>query len=126
MRNGLKWFWIWSFFSGSARSAIIPCIAILFHIYTYIYNKDGELGGYGINIEYSFVTTDINLSSKQDKFRLDQSCSMDVPTVRNNTRYINRGDSKMPEILQPTEEQKNNLYIPNYADPYIAANYRGY
>jgi hypothetical protein len=51
---------------------------------------------------------------------------MDVPTVRNNTRYINRGDSKMPEILQPTEEQKNNLYIPNYADPYIAANYRGY
>jgi len=51
---------------------------------------------------------------------------MDVPTVRNNTRYINRGDSKMPEILQPTEEQKNNPYIPNYADPYIAANYRGY
>lgn len=92
----------------------------------YIYNKEGELGGYGINIEYSFVTTDINLSNKQDKFRLDQSCSMDVPTVRNNTRYINRGDSKMPEILQPTEEQKNNLYIPNYADPYIAANYRGY
>jgi hypothetical protein len=29
---------------------------------------------------------------------------MDVPTVRNNTRYINRGDSKMPEIVQPTEE----------------------
>lgn len=92
----------------------------------YIYNKEGELGGYGINIEYSFVTTDINLSNKQDKFRLNQSCSMDVPTVRNNTRYINRGDSKMPEILQPTEEQKNNPYIPNYADPYIAANYRGY
>nr|UVX59383.1 MAG: hypothetical protein [Bacteriophage sp.] len=29
---------------------------------------------------------------------------MDVPTVRNNTRYINRGDNKMPEIVQPTEE----------------------
>jgi hypothetical protein len=29
---------------------------------------------------------------------------MDVPTVRNNTRCINRGDNKMPEIVQPTEE----------------------
>ena len=53
----------------------------------------------------SFVTTDINLSNKQDKFRLDQSCSMDVSTVRNNTRYINRGTDKMPEIVQPTKEQ---------------------
>lgn len=91
-----------------------------------MYNQAGELGGYGINIEYSFITTDINLSSKQDKFRLNQSCSMDVPTVRNNTRYINRGDNKMPEIVQPTEEQKSNPYTPNYADPYISANYRGY
>jgi len=58
-----------------------------------------------INIEYSFITTDINLSNKQDKFRLDQSCSMNVSAVRNNTRYINRGTDKMPEIVQPTKEQ---------------------
>ena len=50
-----------------------------------------------------------------DEFRqsiLRKEFYMDVPTVRNNTRYINRGYSKMPEILQPTEEQKNNPYIP--------------
>lgn len=97
---------------------------------TYIYGKDNKLGGYGVNIEYSFVTTDIVLSKKNNQFRQDQNCSMDVPAVRNQTRYIWRNGidstNSMPETIPPTAEQAASMYTPNYADPYIAAKYTGY
>ena len=41
----------------------------------------------------------------------DRSCSMDVSTVRNNTRYINRGTDKMPEIVQPTKEPVSYTHL---------------
>ena len=92
----------------------------------YVHGKDGKLGGYGINIEYSFVTTDIKLSKQQSTWRLNQDCSMNVEAVRGTSRYIYDSTDSIIDTIEPTIDQASSVSIPNYADPYVAANYTGY
>lgn len=91
----------------------------------YIYNKDGKLGGTGINIDYTFVTTDIILSKRQKQERLDQDCSMDIPAIKMSKHTIEGVDIDY-KVEQPVDDKYNDLRTPNYADPYIASKYRGY
>lgn len=91
----------------------------------YMYGKDGKLGGYGINIEYSFITTDIKLSKQQGQFRLDQDCTMDVPAEKVSAVYIDKQDGSSDMYVNGSEELED-FRTPNYADPYIDANFRGY
>lgn len=91
----------------------------------YIYGKNSKLGGYGINIEYSFITTDIKLSKQQQQFRLDQDCTMDVPAEKLDSITITR-QSGSTEVIDEPYAELDDYRIPNYADPYIDAKLKGY
>ncbi len=90
----------------------------------YIFDKNGELGGSGINIDYTFVTTDIKLSKAQKQFRLDQDCTMDVPAEKITQFTINKQNKTVEYIY--LDEELQDFRIPNYADPFIDANFKSY
>lgn len=90
----------------------------------YIYNSKGQLGGSGINIDYQFITTDIKLSKQQKQERLDQDCTMDVPSERIEKVVINKTNNTSDTIKLYSNIAAKRT--PNYTDPYIDANFRGY
>lgn len=95
----------------------------------YIYGKrvNGKdiLGGYGINIEYNFCTTPIQLSDRQEYARLDNNTKMNVRSKSmNSTTVKNIGTDAVDHI--PFNVDGTQSRIPNYADPYIDAHFRGY
>lgn len=90
----------------------------------FVYGKNGILGGYGINIEYEFVTTDIKLSKQQQQERLDQDCTMDVPSEYISSITIDKQASSSEQVI--LDDYSKSYMTPNYADPYFDANFRGY
>lgn len=99
--------------------------------YMYGASVDGnrKLGGHGLNIDYSFITTDLRLfqdanAPDADTYVLND-CSM-------NKAPENITSLNMQEIGSDTVEQvelkdtSTESRQPNYADPYIAANFKGY
>lgn len=90
----------------------------------YIYTKDNVLGGYGQNIEYNFCTTPIYLTDKQSQFLLDAETSMNVKSqTMNSTTIKNVG---LDSVDVPFNTTGTQTRIPNYADPYISAYFKGY
>lgn len=87
-------------------------------------NANGELGGTGVNIEYCFVTAPLQLSEVSSTTRLPNNCSMNVPSKSMNGFTLVQPDGSW----QSTVVFKDGTLqrTPNYADPYIAANYTGY
>lgn len=91
----------------------------------YIYGKGNKLGGYGPNIEYNFTTVPIELSEVQKKFRLDNDCSMNVmPKTMSSIPLTNVGSGTVVNL--PLGDSSTYSRIPNYADPYISARFKGY
>lgn len=94
----------------------------------YIYGKKvGEtrpMGGYGVNIEYNFTTATIDLVDSNDSIRIPNDCSMNASSKPMNSLIIrNVGYSTSVNMALDDDTLTR---IPNYADPYIAANYKGY
>lgn len=93
--------------------------------------SDRIIGGSGLNISYQFTETLIQLSDRQNNpDRMNDDPSMDVTPINQN--YLNYRDirtfsaQKVYKTLEFPESAKLNKRLPNYADPYIAANFVGY
>lgn len=95
------------------------------YIYGKSYNGKNVLGGYGLNIEYNFCTTPIQLSEKQTQLRLDPNTSMNVKSTSKNSTTITNIGSGITETV-PFNASGTQTRIPNYADPYISAYFEGY
>ena len=90
----------------------------------YVYDENGELGGTGLNISYNFITAPIKLSNTQGQYRADNNCSMNVSPERiNQLTCTNVGYDTTFNIKFTTD---SGTRIPNYADPNIAASFKGY
>lgn len=94
----------------------------------YIYGKSvgtyRPMGGYGINIEYHFTTATIDLVDKNSSSRIPDNCSMNA-----NAKYMDKitiTNVGYGTSIQQNLDTETQNRIPNYADPYIAANYKGY
>lgn len=95
----------------------------------YIYGKrvDGKdiLGGYGINIEYNFCTTPIRLSEQQAHARINDDTSMNVKSrIMSSTTVKDIGTDMQRTVRFNVDGTQTR--IPNYADPYISAYFKGY
>lgn len=86
-----------------------------------------KLGGRGINIDYTFITTDIILAedSLNSDSLLSNDCSMNITSrVLSSLNRHEVGSNSLETVnLGDTSTVSR---IPNYADPYIAANFKGY
>lgn len=82
------------------------------------YQIDGTtLGGTGLNIEYNFVTTEIDLDNNFcDSLTIDG-----FSTTQSRIQVTNVSDSTDSNYIYFNDE----AYI-NYADPYFASKYKGY
>lgn len=94
----------------------------------YIYGKmvgtSRPMGGYGINIEYNFTTTTIDLVDRNSSSRIANNCSMNASSkFMNKITVQNVGYST---TVQLDLDSTTNYRIPNYADPYIASHFKGY
>lgn len=86
-----------------------------------------KLGGRGINIDYTFITTDILIAedSLNSDTLLSNECSMNVaPRVVNSLDRSEIDSDDMESVI--LQDSNTAIRIPNYADPYIAANFKGY
>lgn len=103
----------------------------------YIFGKDNKLGGYGINIEYNFITTDIYLTNKQKDHTVADADSYNDVNAEYNTPfklYEWTGDtahvSKWVEIENVSLGSLNDPDVGsrqhNYADPEVDALLQGY
>jgi len=82
------------------------------------------MGGYGINIEYNFTTTTIDLVDRSSSSRIANNCSMNASSkFMNKITVQNVGYST---TVQLDLDSTTNYRIPNYADPYIASHFKGY
>lgn len=96
-------------------------------IYAYgkVNGNSRVLGGIGINIDYTFVTIPIILSDTQQQWRLDDNCSMNVSPIQMNSILAKEfGTSNSQTIM--FNDTSTSYRQPNYADPYIAAHFKGY
>lgn len=95
------------------------------YIYGKKVNDNNVLGGYGTNIEYNFCTIPIELSEKQKQLKLDHNTSMNVRSrIMNSVSATNVGTSTTGAIS--FNQSGTQTRIPNYADPYISAYFKGY
>ena len=96
----------------------------------YVYGVSGGsgrlLGGHGLNIDYTFVTTDLTVAEDTvSGGLLSNECSMNVQSVGISSLTMKEVGSNLQQsiILDDTNTASR---IPNYADPYIAAHFKGY
>ena len=104
----------------------------------YIFGKDNMLGGYGINIEYTFITTDIYLTDKQTDINkgADPNSYNDVKAVYNEPFKLYEWTGNTANVGQWTELEGVSLGSlndveygsrqHNYADPEVDALLQGY
>lgn len=98
----------------------------------YEYNKTKysnglrALGGNGINIDYEFVTVPIVLSDVEASVDyVYNKCGMNVSPVQMNSITVKAATSSDYETITFADTTLQYRQ-PNYADPYIAANFKGY
>lgn len=101
------------------------CSSSNLYVYGVTNGSSRKLGGHGINIDYSFITTDIILAEEDSSTALNNDCSMNV-----NARVLRTlGRNEVGSSAQEYESIYDGITasrIPNYADPYIASHFRGY
>lgn len=95
------------------------------YAYTKTINGKRILGGSGINISYSFITVPILLSDRQDNWRLNNDCSMNVSPVQMNSILASEVGTNSSQTIMFNDDTVM-LRQPNYADPYIDSNFTGY
>lgn len=86
----------------------------------YNYDKDGKLGGTGVNVSYSFIFKEVVLSSQW----------ISGETVANNL-YLNTEKTTTSDILfdetgKQIEEKESQTRVFNYSDAWMCSNYVGY
>lgn len=96
------------------------------NLYVYGVSSGGsrKLGGHGLNIDYSFITTNVILADDSGTL-LSNDCSMNVDSRVLLTLGRNEIGSSTQESF-PVYDGITASRIPNYADPFIAANLKGY
>lgn len=89
----------------------------------YMYDKNGDLGGSGKNIDYVFETVPFYLSDNSNLAgsRLDD-CSMNVSSTNMSQITATSSDGGTHTISLNGNEQR----IPNYADPYLSYRFKSY
>ena len=89
------------------------------------FNGVRVLGGNGINIDYIFITTPIYLTDEQHSPTVaDNNCSMNVSPRQINSLEFTGSDNSVTTYL--FDDQTIGYRQHNYADPFIAANFKGY
>lgn len=96
------------------------------NLYVYGVSSGGsrKLGGRGLNIDYSFITTNVVLANDTSPL-LSNDCSMNVDSRLVLALERNEIGSSTQEDF-PVYNDTIATMIPNYADPFIAANLKGY
>lgn len=100
-------------------------------ILPYVYGKDGKLGGNGLNIEYSFVYTELKedfISILNGGLRNNVGISNSSETVESMDLYhVDPTDIFFnKQELATTKKIKTATRQKNYADPVISALFRSY
>lgn len=96
--------------------------------YSNVYASGKRLrGGSGVNIDYTFVTTDFKLDELvgrgQGVVSTDSVGIKQSPESMSSVTLYN-ADTRSTEIVQALPAA--GVRLPNYADPYLAANYKSY
>lgn len=96
------------------------------NLYVYGVSSGGsrKLGGRGLNIDYSFITTNVVLANDTSPL-LSNDCSMNVDSRLVLALERNEIGSSTQEDF-PVYNDTIATMIPNYADPFISANLKGY
>lgn len=84
-------------------------------------------GGSGPNIDYTFVTTDFKLDEMVGKGQsVASQDSVGIKCAPENISQVvlYNADTRSQEVVQALPAP--GVRLPNYADPYLAANYRSY
>lgn len=102
----------------------------------YVYGKNNTLGGYGPNIEYTFITTDLHLTNQQKDVKLaDEDSYNDVRSeygskfkVYEWQKASTKGEwTEIPNVnLGSLNDDSLGSRQHNYADPEVDALLRGY
>lgn len=102
------------------------CSSSDMYIYGISNGSNRLMGGHGVNIDYSFILTDIIVAEDSvANSLLSNDCSMNVqPTLMRNISRQEVGTNLNEYILLNDSEVASR--IPNYADPYIASHFKGY
>ena len=98
-------------------------------LYVYGTSSGGtrKLGGHGLNIDYTFITTDLIVAedSLNSSSLLSNNCSMNVqPRVMTSVSRTELGSTGSETVL--LNDQSTVSRLPNYADPFIASHFKGY
>ena len=88
----------------------------------YMYDKNGDLGGSGKNIDYVFETVPFYLSENQSQINELDKCSMNVSSTNMSQITATGSDGSTHAISLNGSEQR----IPNYADPYLSYRFKSY
>lgn len=101
--------------------------------FTYVYNKDGKLGGTGLNVSYDFTFVEVALSSQPSSYQNGiympaYNFKLDVerrdPSSQNRIWYFDESGN--------IQKAKNIVFndgrslIQNYSDPWMCTNVVGY
>lgn len=98
-------------------------------LYAYSNIKNGGKripGGSGINIDYTFVYTELDLASGGGRALIGSEVSLNAPVRTRNYLRMHEVETGSYEDEYLEDYVNTPTRIFNYADPYIAANYKSY
>ena len=92
----------------------------------YIYqSRHGVRGGIGPNVSYRFICTELVPSSVSATTGIVDSLNLNAQPIESNQLYVYYDDGNLKDI-HTIQDGNLRKIIPNYADPYICANFLGY